>query len=108
MAYYFCVIMWMNSVNNFQKRSASGCFLAFALIFLGVGEGGGGLKKFLEEGVSYKLYITTPIWLTIYMQNGRYCITCYFSVTFLDFFLLLKYFLIVSYFINNLFKKNSI
>ena len=42
------------------------------------------------------------------MQTERCWINCYFSFTFLAYFVLVEYFLIVSYFINRLFKRISV
>ena len=92
----------------------------------GGGAGGGRLKNFFGEDLdgkrginfwrgfrifrdsNYNFYITTLIWPTIYTQVEKFCITFYFSLMFLAYFVLLKVFLIVSYFINNLCKRKSV
>ena len=89
------------------------------------GERGGGLEKFFLEGGldgkggsifgggfrvfgdgNYKFYFATLIWLTIYVQTGRCCITCYFSLMLLASSVSLDVFLIVSYLTNSLFKRS--
>ena len=52
-----------------------------------------GVRDFRDN--NYNFYITNPIWLTIYMRTERCCIACYFSLTFLAYFVLLNYLLIV-------------
>ena len=60
--------------------------------FLDVGQG------FVES--NYKFYFTTFIWLTICVRTERLKdITCYLSLMFLAYVVLLKVFLIVFYFI---------
>ena len=57
---------------------------------------------------SYKFYLMTFIWLTIYMQTET-CITFfYFSLKFLAYFVLLKDFLAVFYFNKNLLERESV
>ena len=63
---------------------------------------GGGFR--VSKDSNYKFYIKTLIWLTIYVQTERFCITCYFSLTLLASSVLLKVFLTVLYFTNSLFK----
>ena len=71
---------------------------------MGKGESifGGGFR--VSRDSNYKFYIKTLIWLTIYVQTERFCITCYFSLTLLASSVLLKVFLTVLYFTNSLFK----
>ena len=45
--------------------------------------------------------------IIIYVQTER-CLSCYFYLMFLAFFVLLKVFLTVFYFINSLFKRKSV
>ena len=60
---------------------------------------------------NYKFYIMALIWFTIYVETENCCITCYFPLIFLAFFVLLKGLLIVLiffYFVNSLFKRKSV
>ena len=57
---------------------------------------GEGFSVFSDS--NYKFYFTTLIWLTIYVLSESFCITCYFSLMLLAYFVLLKVFLIVYYF----------
>ena len=57
---------------------------------------GEGFSVFRDS--NYKFYFTTLIWLTIYVLSESFCITCYFSLMLLAYFVLLKVFLIVYYF----------
>ena len=87
------------------------------LASLGVHLGGGGESLFVRAWGGWirvytdnnsKFYITTFIWLTIYIQTERCCITCSFSQMFLVYFVLLKGFLIVFYHLDSLFNRKIV
>ena len=65
------------------------------------GQFGERFKAFRDS--NYIFYFVTLIWLTIYVQFERCCITCYFSIKLLVCFVLLRIFWIVFYFTNSLF-----
>ena len=91
-------------VKAFQQFCGREClkiFLEGILDGKGASIFGGEVRDFRDYNfynfyiTNYNFYITNPIWLTIYMQTERCCIACYFSLTFLAYFVLLNYLLIV-------------
>ena len=89
------------------------CVNRFWELFRGTGEldrkgwgGGGGLRVFKDS--NYVFYITSFIWLTIYVQTGWRFITYYSLQWFLAYLLLLIVFLIVFYFLNSSFNRKKV
>ena len=70
-------------------------------------EGASGFRVFRD--FNYKFHIATLIWRTIYEQTERWCTTCYFSLMFLAYFVLLKVFfnslLLISYLRGKVYKS---
>ena len=69
-------------------------------------DGGRGFRVYRDN--NSKFYVTTFIWLIIYIQTERCCITCSFSQMFLVYFVLLKGFLIVFYHLDSLFNRKIV
>ena len=62
-----------------------------------------GGSDFLE--IPIIIFVTTLIWVAVCMQIERCCITCYYSVMILAYFVSLKVSLVVPYFLDSLFKR---